>query len=1280
MTDLHLGINLGHDRAAAIVSNGEILVAIQQERLDRHKHSIGVMHQSIANPRQIQLPLEAIHYCLEHCGIGLEEVATISANMPGEDHSLAILRRSLGARLAPRFRAIPSHHLAHAYTAYWPSGFDEALVMVVDASGSTTPDRRTESYSLYQGGNGRLIPYHSERVKAHLAGLSTLGFVYEFISRKAGFVTEVGGSVSIPEAGKLMGLAPYGSHQGHWHPWIRKQAGSCCLTLSAYDIFLEVAALEKRYDDGVGSPYLRPYLVDLAYKVQKELEEALIHLAEIALRDTGLNRLCLAGGVALNSVANYKLYRHLGLDDIFIFPAAGDAGIAAGCALWAYSEHEPAPRRSPLKVGNLGRPYPRRAILEAIGKYDDQIEVEVLSPEQVVPRSAEALAKGNIVARFEGGSEFGPRALGHRSIMADPTFARMKDVLNARVKFREPFRPFAPVIPLEDIAIVFEQEVPAPFMLLVSDIKEEYREKIPAVTHYDGTGRVQTVTGEENPYFHALCRELVTRRGGAPVLLNTSFNVAGQPIVETPEEAIATFIGTNIDYLCIENLWISKRNQPVLDYRQHLARVQEGSLPKGLPPGQPPVDDLMRQLDRALFFGDTERCPWTEPELRELSAIGARYKETSILFPETPFGGAFNTQLSEDVVLILDPLGTSDLIDLGGATPPLGLSYDEVKWLMAVCAGPDRIERLRLQKQLTRREACEQAEQARARLLTRRVRVPDAIDASPGHEDSPLGDYGQTLEPFANPEFWIGSRLGELRLVLEGAGYGEDAIAKALGVDSMQMIEPTHLHYFDRYRLPKNTFGDLVRLFQLRGSVSENGARTLFGDSLFDCLRRLGILIPRGERWSSRVDVFCPDGLYIATDHRYMIYPEDMPDEQPVMYIGLDSMGLVHTAPRQPARRVLDLCTGSGIQALVASRYARSVTGIDLQARALRFARFNAQLNGIDNVRFVQGDLFAAVAGERFDTILANPPFVPSPHVNGLTFRDGGSEGEAILRRIIIEAADHLNPNGRLHIVTDLVDLSRYRDKLSAWWRGGGADMLVLHTADRDEILFSVPHCHWPFGQTVEEYNAELEQWVDNFRASNLSAVNFGYILVNRRPEMGALSYFSRCIHNPARSIHAQVGNYFVQRELLCQVARNDHRLDITPLLRVRVDRGLNDADTRIELYMEGDPYYTTYSIDKATLLELQSIAEGHPPAATYIHEGNRAWVEDLIGKGVLRLMVSPQGPRRTLAKSPVSGRILVMPSRQGEGEEQEKSFWMAAVAELSTKTTPTCLSSYLRK
>ncbi len=516
----HLGINLGHDRAAALVRDGAIAVAIQQERLDRNKYSVGMPLQSSTDPRSIQLPERAIRYCLDACGIDLSELVSITANMPGIDHAPKILAGALSASLRDKIRQLPSHHLAHAYSAYWPSGFEQAIILVADAGGTTTDTHETESYSLYQAQGNRIRLLHSEQVAAHLAGLSTLGFLYEYLTRKAGFVTPVGADLTIAEPGKLMGLAPYGREQRHWQPWIRfPEDGGYSLGISAYDIFLEVAALEKRYggsqDDGPseslkGTPRPHPWLVDLAYKVQRELEQALLYLVGQAVHQTGVKKLCLAGGVALNAVANYRLQQELPLEAVFIFPAAGDAGIAAGCALWAYATSEQDPQRKRLRRATLGHSYRQEEIHKALQTFTDRIEIQHLAPSDGTEETAGALAQGQIVACFQGGSEYGPRALGHRSILADPTFAKMRDILNARVKFREPFRPYAPVIPEEVVAEVFEQETPSPFMLLIAAIRPEYRARLPSVTHVDGSGRIQTVTAQENPWLHGLCHKIVT--------------------------------------------------------------------------------------------------------------------------------------------------------------------------------------------------------------------------------------------------------------------------------------------------------------------------------------------------------------------------------------------------------------------------------------------------------------------------------------------------------------------------------------------------------------------------------------------------------------------------------------------------------------------------------------------------------------------------------------------------------------------------------------------------
>ncbi len=1261
MTQYHMGINLGHERSVAIAKDGEIIVAIEQERLDRHKFSPGYMLHAPGVAAQMQIPAEAVRYCLDACNITLSDLATITANMPGDDCAPDILRRVLPAEIANKVMRIPSHHLAHAYSAYWPSGFDEALILSVDATGSTTPAHCTESYTLYEGKGQTITTLHNEMVAAHLAQLSTLGFVYEYITRKAGFVTQVGDKIQHAEAGKLMGLAPYGTHQPNWHPWIQTEENSYSLKISAYDIFLEVTALEKHYDNGEGKPYLRPYLVDLAYKVQKELEQALKHIVGLAIKRTGLRKLCIAGGVGLNSVANYELLRSLNLDDIFIFPAAGDSGIAAGCALWAYSTAGGGQKRVTLTRATLGRTYDSEQISQAVRHFQDSIEFEELTPDQMIARSAQALAQGSIVARFEGGAEYGPRALGHRSIMADPTFKRMKDILNKRVKFREAFRPFAPVIPLEAVSQVFEQEVAAPFMLLVSPIKAEYHEQLPAVTHIDGTGRVQTVTERDNPYFYRLCYKLQEERQGPPVLVNTSFNVGGQPIVETALEAIATFLGTDIDYLAIENVWISKRNVPVRSYEDHLAKVGDVVLPHGLPPGAPDVTELMAKLDQALFFGHTMGCPWSVEELQVLSNQGAQYKETSVLFPETPFYGSLQTKLPSDVILLTDPLSKSTLVDLKQQVPPSSYTFAEVKLLLAVLNAPEGwLEKMRVELRLTNFEFSQQIEWANQQLRTYRLE-PAYPYVKPLPEDSALSSASdQVFAPFIDENFSARRILRNLYVYLQQAGYNEANICKLLDVPSQQQIEPTYLHYYDRYQLPQSILGDLIRLFLLRGTLTTVRLQEIFGDELFSTLWSLGMLIQRGGDWASRVDLFAIAGLYIATDHRYMIFAEDEIDEGAVMYVGMDSVGLVHTAPQYPVNRLLDLCCGGGIQSLVASRYATEVIGVDINPRAIRFARFNAQLNGISNIRFCQGDLYEAAPGY-FDTILANPPFVPSPSQE-CGFRDGGVDGENILARIISESSNYLAAYGKLFIVTDLVNIKEYESKLERWWQGGQAHKLVLSTADRNDILFSVPHCHTAFNQSLEQYNIELDQWLQNFHTTGLRAVNFGYILICHIDPTHTGSYYSRTIHNPSQPIHQQVLEYFQQRQLLEVPDQiQNYFLALSPDLRFRLETSPRTGEREIELFSPNNPYFTTYPISEQMYRLLQDINQCQPQWLAYATAINQDWLYELIHKGILYL--TPEIPnvnrnRRLNDPAPTEG---------------------LKIEELQTKTTPTCVSSYLR-
>jgi carbamoyltransferase len=1276
MLQYHLGINLGHERSVAIVQDGALKVAIEQERLDRNKFSLGYLLQSPGASDLMQLPLEAIRYCLDACGIQLSDVASITANMPGEDFSPNILARSLPPEVVDRVHHIPSHHLAHAYSAYFPSGFDDALVLVVDASGSTI-DHQTESYSLYTAHNGTINTLHSETVTSHLAGIATLGFLYEYVTRKSGFVTKVNDKIQHAEAGKLMGLAPFGGPQPNWHQWVQPEADNYSLKMSPYDIFLEIAAIEKMYDDGDGKPYLRSYIVDLAYKVQQELEQALLHIVGLAVKETGHRKLCIAGGVGLNSVANYKLLQNLGLEDIFIFPAAGDSGIAAGCALWAYNTVEGGTKRVPLLRADLGKTYTTPEVEQAVAQFDGDVVFEQLTPEQMIARSAQALAQGSIVARFEGGSEYGPRALGQRSIMADPTFLRMKDIINARVKFREAFRPFAPVIPLESISEVFEQQVAAPFMLVVPQIRAEFHAVIPAVTHVDGTGRVQTVTPNENPYFYQVCHKLVEQRQGPPVLMNTSFNIAGQPIVETPAEAIATFLNTDIDFLALENFWIAKRHVPVLDYAEHLTKVSDSPTPRGLLETAPAATDLMRQLDQALFHNDTANCPWTAAELQKLSAQGGKYKETSNLFPESPLPRQFRTQLNESTVLLLDPIGQSALVDLTGKVKPQGYTFDDVRWLLVALQGDDAaLAQLRIESNLSHRELSAKLNWVTAQLQPYGL-TPKHGGMSAIAPDSPLPTIvSKTLESFADEHFSIPHLLQDLYDCLKRADYHEAAIAELLQVTSIQHIEPTRLHYYDRYRLPQTALGDLIRLFQLRVALSEQRLRAILGTELFIALRNLGVLILRRENWASRIDIFDVAGLYIATDHRYMVLTEDQQvDESPVMYIGMDSMGLVHTAPHYPVDRVLDLCCGSGIQGLVASRYAQHVVSVDINPRAIRFSRFNAQLNGINNIEFRSGSLYEAVPGQQFDTVLANPPFVPSP-TSGFRFRDGGANGEEILRAIVEGSANHLQPEGQLFIVTDLVDIVDYEAKLDHWWLGGAAHKLVLGTADRDDILFSVPHSHAAFGQSFEQYNQELDKWVDNFHNAGLTAVNFGYILLKRTPDRTTGTYYKRTIHNPSQPIHQAIETYFQQRQYLTNAAGMP--VTIAPDLRFRVESAVDGGAMQVELFAPDNPYFTTYPICESLYWLLQEIGNAAPNWSQVAIGEQQSVLEDLLFKGILQLSPGVGAdlriPQLWQIGAPV-GRAAGRSTRFATPSTAEPSL---TISELQTKTTPTCLSSYL--
>jgi carbamoyltransferase len=296
---------------------------------------------------------------------------------------------------------------------------------------------------------------------------------------------------------------------------------------------------------------------DLAWRVQDDTEKVLLARARWLRETTGAKNLCIAGGVALNCVANGRIAREAGFENVWIQPAAGDDGIAIGCAAYGHLEVLKQPRAFVMKQSYVGKSYAEQDVTNATQKFLVRIQTTAVRSDDICRETAKLLADQKVIGWFQGGSEFGPRALGNRSLLADPRKAEMKDILNSRVKHRQPFRPFAPIVLEERAKEIFEGEEDSPFMLIAKPVRREWRDRIPAIVHVDGTARVQTVSQDTNPVLYRLLKEFEALTG-VPVLINTSFNVKGEPIVETPQDAVVCFLTTGIDNLVLHDTLISK--------------------------------------------------------------------------------------------------------------------------------------------------------------------------------------------------------------------------------------------------------------------------------------------------------------------------------------------------------------------------------------------------------------------------------------------------------------------------------------------------------------------------------------------------------------------------------------------------------------------------------------------------------------------------------------------------------------------------------------------------
>ena len=514
---------------------GEIAyVSIGEDRLTRTKHTYA-------------FPLRGIHYCLDAFGLeSLEQIDFIYtdyARLPRWLNSGPGYRKLehdyLKLRLRyPRERIrVVDHHDAHAASAFYPSPFEEAAVLVVDSLGS-----RLNTQTLY----------HFRADGAHVLERGDHWGIGRLYSLVTGSVLPYG-----PEKGfgKTMGLAPYGA--AHPGP-VLEFSGTHEGMSSDYSAFFSrpplpriVAKDVRRCEDR--ERVLDPYFARAAYDVQQECERQMVRMAQYAHERTGSANLCIAGGVALNGLANARVLQRSPFERVWVPPGCSDTGLSLGLALWGYFQ-DVAPREKTRVTVSMtspytGRSYARDRIERMLDGYG--IAFRAVAPEEVAPH----IADGKVIGWFEGGSEFGPRALGHRSILADPRDPGMKDTLNRRVKFREPYRPYAPSVLAEHAREWLDLDADSPFMLMVVEVREDKRALIPAITHVDQTTRPQTVTQEVNPHYYRLIAEF-HRLTGVPMVLNTSLNVNREPIVETPLDALICAFGTAIDFLYLEGLLV----------------------------------------------------------------------------------------------------------------------------------------------------------------------------------------------------------------------------------------------------------------------------------------------------------------------------------------------------------------------------------------------------------------------------------------------------------------------------------------------------------------------------------------------------------------------------------------------------------------------------------------------------------------------------------------------------------------------------------------------------
>jgi len=587
-----------HDSAAALICDGEIIAAAQEERFTRKKHDPA-------------FPANAIRYCLKEAGISHADIKhvvfydkpllkferlleTYLSYTPNGFRSFLMaipiwlkeklfLKKTLKREMSAIFGVAESdtpdllfneHHQSHAASAFFPSPYEKAAVLCLDGVGEWA------TTSMWLGDGNKLTP------QWEIDFPHSLGLLYSAFTYYTGFRVNSGEY-------KLMGLAPYGEPK--YVDLILdnlldlKEDGTFRLNMKYFNYATGLTMTNKKFADLFGSPAreaeseLTQKEMDIARSIQWVTEEIVLRLGRAVHKETGMDYLCLAGGVALNCVSNGRLLREGPFKEIWIQPAAGDAGGAIGAALSAYYQLMEKPRVLQVPDATKGSYLGPKFSNDQIKTYLDKIGASYieLDDKELMPKLAEVMDNEQVVGWFQGRMEFGPRSLGARSIIGDARSTKMQTVMNLKIKYRESFRPFAPVVKYDKVSEWFEHKGSSPYMLIVAPVKEDKRtqmsaeqdklfgidklniprSQIPAVTHVDYSARVQTVHPETNPRFYHLL-DAFEERTDCPVLVNTSFNVRGEPIVNTPEDAYRCFMRTEMDYLVMENIFIDKTTQP----------------------------------------------------------------------------------------------------------------------------------------------------------------------------------------------------------------------------------------------------------------------------------------------------------------------------------------------------------------------------------------------------------------------------------------------------------------------------------------------------------------------------------------------------------------------------------------------------------------------------------------------------------------------------------------------------------------------------------------------